>query len=194
MNNATNTTKAKQSGACGGVAPGDPAAVDGFPTTRRDTPYEMPQRTPTIAELLATRPDSLSTLDEALAVLHSIQVFRTILDDVADPLKAKIGKEGCPDAYFFHGLGVLNDLEERDRQLADLERRVKGVRIGARPAAAPRAHRRDEGRPKVEVPAEQPVRLAQPATSGSLASDAPVGGADPKGPATSPGGTGVAAA
>ena len=194
MNNPTSTTKAKESGACDGATPGDPAAAEGSPTSRCNAPYEMPKKTPTIADLLATRVESVSTLDEALAVLRSIHVFRTILDDVADPLKVKIGKEGCPDEVFVAGLGVLIELEERDRQLLDLERRVKAVRLGARRMAAPRTQLQGEGQRNVETPARQPVSVARLPPSRPPAGDAPVGGADAEAPSTSPGGSDVAAA
>lgn len=194
MNTPVGSAKSEKIGTSAGDAPAKSPSTARCPLSNGRTPWETADRTPTIAELLTTRPESLSTLDEALAVLRSIQVFRAVLDDVADPLKAKIGAEGCLDEYFIHGLGVLAGLEEQDRQLAELERCVKAVRLGARRASAPQAQQQGEGLPNVETPPGQAVRLARPAPPRPPAGDASAGSADAEAPPTSPAGRGAAAA
>ena len=94
-------------------------------------PADQPERVPRIDNLLALRPDSFSSLDDVLAALRSIRLFRAVLDDVADPLKARMGGEDCPTDYFLHGLGVLAELQRRAQRLAGLEQRIMAMRLGA---------------------------------------------------------------
>ena len=194
MNTPVSSAKSEKIGTSAGDAPAKSPSTARCPLSNGRTPWETADRTPTIAELLTTRPESLSTLDEALAVLRSIQVFRAVLDDVADPLKVKIGAEGCLDEYFIHGLGVLAGLEEQDRQLAELERCVKAVRLGARKAAVPQPRQRGEEHAKLGTRAGQPATPARPLPSPPPADDAPAGGTGTKGPGASPPGHGEAAA